>query len=239
MINKFDNLFFIVLDDTNKVELVSDKFKLYYSITDSMKIIEKTLKEGIIFLFNTQIKKKEKFLLTRNKKDNQTYICLTLLDDVSINSICSLTNLPNRTALINYLNTINDEFELFICLMNLDDFSSINDVYGGVIGDEILKNISVFLVKTLKSYKIFKLRDDEFAIVSTNNNLEVHVSFLKKIISSYFNKPFYTEEGEILIGSTAVFTCDLPSAVLKNANETLKYAKINKKSFLIYTEDII
>lgn len=239
MINKFENIFFIVLDDKYEIELISDKFNLYYVLNEALKVVIDSNSEAIILLDNIKLNKKDKFLLTKTEKNNRLYICLNNIDEVLINGICSLTNLPNRISLINYLSDYNIKDKIFVCLINLDDFSSINDVYGGLIGDEILKNISIFLQKTLYKYKIFKLRDDEFAIVSTDSLVSEHISFLEKIISSYFNKPFYIEEGKIRIGSTAVFALDYPNLVLKNANETLKYAKANKKNFLTYSEDII
>jgi diguanylate cyclase (GGDEF)-like protein len=68
-----------------------------------------------------------------------------------------LTKLPNRNKLVNEI----DGFESMI-LVDIDNFSTINDVYGFDFGNEVLKFVSECLKKDNKN--IYRVGSDEFAL---------------------------------------------------------------------------
>jgi c-di-GMP phosphodiesterase len=240
MLNNFKNIFFVILDNSFNLLNISEELKRKFNVDFIINDLIKCKSGDIIKLTQLENKSKSDVLVSKDNFNGKWYICLNLIESFYLKNICNLTNLPNRTALIDYLKSTKSRKNIFICLINLDDFSSINDVYGGTIGDTILQNIGLFLEKTFKDFNIFKLRDDEFAIVSeTTTNLDDTILFLEKIINSYFNKPFYLDNNEIRLGSTCVFAYDPPNIVLKHANETLKYGKLHKKNFLTYDDTII
>lgn len=82
-----------------------------------------------------------------------------------------LTNLPNRTLLMERLNQklLSSEREccdLAVMFLDLDGFKIINDQYGHNIGDELLKNISSrLLVQVRKSDTVARVGGDEFIFI--------------------------------------------------------------------------
>lgn len=60
-----------------------------------------------------------------------------------------------------------------VALIDLDDFKTINDTYGHVAGDEVLKGIATILAgNTRKSDIVVRWGGDEFVIIFPNTSLE-------------------------------------------------------------------
>lgn len=82
-----------------------------------------------------------------------------------------LTNLSNRR----YLNEVGHKFlsaakreasSIFVLVMDIDNFKTINDTYGHKMGDEVIKEMSILLKRcTRKSDVVARLGGDEFAIL--------------------------------------------------------------------------
>ena len=91
-----------------------------------------------------------------------------------------LTGFPNRTKLIEDL-----EKRIYeaITILNIDAFQEINDLYGHEVGDELLKNFTLYLSDNLdkKNCTLYKLPADEF-VIATRDNLRM--SIYKRIISN-------------------------------------------------------
>jgi len=150
-----------------------------------------------------------------------------------------LTQLPNRLSLIKEMK---DNIGKTIILINIDDFTTINDFYGYLIGDKILKFLRDILQKTLidESPKIYKLPSDEFAIIvdlsCTKQNVDI---LIKKIFQFMENQHFTINQ------NTIHFTVTISAAMinkeqtgLANADMTLKLAKKSRKDYMIYKEDM-
>ncbi|MBN2964698.1 diguanylate cyclase, partial [Sulfurospirillum sp. T05] len=74
-----------------------------------------------------------------------------------------LTGLPNRNKLLHDLES--DGFLETIVLLNIDEFHFINDSYGDMFGDYVLKALALRIAQSVKdSCVIYKLHADEFAI---------------------------------------------------------------------------
>ena len=79
-----------------------------------------------------------------------------------------LTGLPNRRALVAALDTAASEgIEPFaLAILDLDRFKAVNDTFGHVTGDLLLKEVAARLVKTVgKSGLVARLGGDEFGIL--------------------------------------------------------------------------
>jgi len=237
MINTLKNIFFFVLDSNLRLVDSSNAFSQSYSIDSCLNLIIDSDSDKVISL-RDKASIPNYFYVSKEKIESEIYICLIHIDKIlHKSSMCSLTNLPNRNSLIDYLKKTDKDSSIFICLLNLDDFSSINDVYGGIVGDNILKDVSLFLSNTFTNFKVYRLRDDEFALISNKiEDYNKEVSLIEKVINSYFNSSFMINNHEVRLGSTGAFALDKPGIVLKHANETLKYAKLNKKNFLKYNK---
>jgi len=80
-----------------------------------------------------------------------------------------LTGLRNRVALEKYLEENENEV---ICLINIDNFDSINIVYGYEKGDEILKKFASRLREKIDKNSAFYLGADEFVIIEDEFDME-------------------------------------------------------------------
>ncbi len=74
-----------------------------------------------------------------------------------------LTGLKNRTALLNDLETYENDVTLM--LINIDRFSTINDYFGYEIGDTFLQIFAQKLIETTHHDYLYRISGDEFAII--------------------------------------------------------------------------
>ena len=90
----------------------------------------------------------------------------------------NFTRLPNRNALIKQLK---QESPSIIALIDIDDFSTLNELYSEAVGDKILlefkSKLENFFIK--EEYGIYRVGADKFAIHSKNSNMEQSILKLK------------------------------------------------------------
>lgn len=93
-----------------------------------------------------------------------------------------LTNLPNVYQLRKDFQT--DEKQGFV-LIKIDNFLTINNFYGFVIGDLVIEEIAKYLKGTLPEHKVYRLSGAEFAF-SMEKRLEFYE--LKKYLNEIYEK---------------------------------------------------
>lgn len=127
----------------------------------------------------------------------------------------SLTQLPNRTALYERLESLVKDSErstinFGIGLIDLDGFKNVNDTFGHRAGDDLLRQIAARLQKSLrKSDMVARLGGDEFIIVVTHFHnsdefmkvLTKKYHYLKKPIAIYANKQVHQIQLSASIGA--------------------------------------
>ena len=84
----------------------------------------------------------------------------------------ALTDLPNRALFHERLKTelahIAPGEQLAVHYIDIDEFKSVNDSLGHLIGDELLKSVAVSLSRCVRAADfVARLGGDEFAIVQT------------------------------------------------------------------------
>ncbi|MDH4944258.1 bifunctional diguanylate cyclase/phosphodiesterase [Sulfurimonas sp. C5] len=141
-----------------------------------------------------------------------------------------LTGLYNRLALLEYIKT-NKEYTLFI--LDIDNFSNINNTYGYLIGDEILKNIANYL-KMLKPAhgEIFRFDGDQFVFLTDQLTLNIEKEEIAQIVISFFNEmDIYETENSVvkIFFSIGIYTGQ-GYKLLNNANLALDDARQYKKN---------
>ncbi len=95
-----------------------------------------------------------------------------------------LTNLYNRLFIIEKFKIEKEKpFSLFF--INIDDFKSINNSYGHDYGDDILKEMSLRLIKIKQSNDyLIRYSGDEFIFIVYETNLEKTKLFASKILET-------------------------------------------------------
>jgi diguanylate cyclase (GGDEF)-like protein len=154
----------------------------------------------------------------------------------------SLTELPNRNAFIDKLKqevarAKRNTEKIGVLYIDLDDFKTVNDVYGHEIGDLLLKNVAERLQKSSRlSDTVARLAGDEFAIILTHLNtyqdssnvgqrilddISYPVKFSEKIIAN-LTQPFAIQNNSFTV------SCSIGIALYpengKNATELLNSA---------------
>ena len=156
----------------------------------------------------------------------------------------SLTDLPNKNELEKDLK------ELTIItgslLIDIKKFSLINDMYGDIVGDEILKSFANYLKDLTKPYgcKLYRVAADQFMTLNLTN----HIGLCQKIANEIFD---YLHNNTLCVRADYLHL-DIELGVCiamvggdyfdKNvkikADMTLNHAKKNNKEFLIYSKDL-
>lgn len=97
-------------------------------------------------------------------------------------SIDGLTGLGSRLRLHNDLNKlIQENKEFYLIYLDLDNFKSINDLYGHVQGDNYLKIFSKEIIKIFNHDQTYRISGDEFIVLETHQTIEECFSQIQKI----------------------------------------------------------
>ncbi len=152
--------------------------------------------------------------------------------------IDTLTGLPNRLSLINDIVGVQEGALLVI---NIDSFREINDFFGHIAGDNILRKFANRLKSMFDDVKYIELKrlsGDEFALFFMKKpSLEHLTQTAQKLIFDVEKMIFFHENNEIAIRITVGGVHQINGA-LEKADIALKSAKKQHKSFLLYDEKL-
>ena len=149
-----------------------------------------------------------------------------------------LTNLGNRYKLIN---DINKSTNPALAIINIDRFSEINDFYGYVIGDKILKKFAKKLndIKNSNNCNIYRLHSDEFVIFYENINSDLFLQKIEFINTQLKKENFYIDNEDFInLHFTIAISFEEKSRILNTATMTIKIAKQHNKDILVYKDEI-
>jgi diguanylate cyclase (GGDEF)-like protein/PAS domain S-box-containing protein len=150
-----------------------------------------------------------------------------------------ITELPNKLWLSNYLESLVKSNNPFILMcMDLDNFKVINDTFGNVYGDVILKKMGIRLKDcTGEGSFVCKISGDEFAILVTDKDkVDGFDSFIEEF-KDKISEPIRVDENEFHFTFSigiAVFPEDGQTAddLMKNADTAMLKAKSTGKNLL-------
>jgi len=146
-----------------------------------------------------------------------------------------LTSLPNMYQL---RKDLENDSELGLVILNIDNFKTINNFYGFVVGDYVIESVGKYLKDNIVNYTVYKLSGDEFALLIDDSmgfyDLKEYMSKLyesiKNIIIKYQDIDIYIDF--TLASSSHVDSYDLFSKV----SMALQYAKETRVPFWIYED---
>jgi diguanylate cyclase (GGDEF)-like protein len=147
----------------------------------------------------------------------------------------ALTDLPNRTLfherLKHELPHVTPDRQLAVLYIDIDEFKSVNDSLGHMIGDELLKSVAISLSRCIEETDfVARLGGDEFAIVQTGVKNTTDVNALVSRIFDAIRTPFechghqVTTDASIGIALAPQDGSDLDQ-ILKNADLAMYAAK--------------
>ncbi len=120
-----------------------------------------------------------------------------------------LTQLPNRLLLSDRLAQAlaiakREGTQVAVCYLDLDGFKPINDVYGHLAGDQLLKEVSRRLLENLRpSDTAARIGGDEFILILTTVAPEEWRSVLERVASA-IGQPFQIASGELVSVSATI-----------------------------------
>ena len=113
-----------------------------------------------------------------------------------------LTQINNRYGLYDYFEQEEDRSSLALALFDIDDFKKINDTYGHVAGDYILKRVAEITTKTLDDSFVCRFGGEEFVIVLRKDDNESFYDRLEILRKSITEEEFEFEGVKIHITIT-------------------------------------
>jgi len=158
----------------------------------------------------------------------------------------SLTGLPNRTSLANHLDKAVDKAKtdghgFALLTIDLDHFKEANDLFGHVIGDELLCAVSRRLERAAEGAFIARVGGDEFTVVLTAKELRRASFATARRLLAAVGDPFEVREQLIPIGLSvggALFPQDAKDedTLIANADAALYRAKADGRHMIRFFE---
>ena len=148
----------------------------------------------------------------------------------------TLTNLPNRNKLKKDLEENNMDL---MALLDIDEFSTINDLFGEKIGDTILYELANKIRDYFNDdYYVYRIEADKFAIVAKQNNQNVDDFYnLCKIFADKIEKEsLLIDEDEIDINITIRIAQGDGARAFKYSQRVINYARTKLQRIMIYNE---
>ncbi len=125
-------------------------------------------------------------------------------------------------------------------MINIDKFSTINDLFGETNGDRVLVEFSDTLKKYFEkeSYTLYRIEADKFLVVAKNFETETQELYdLCKKFEDYIEKdPVYIDEHEIDLNITIGLAKSDNNNAYKYAQRVISYARKKFEPILIYNE---
>lgn len=152
----------------------------------------------------------------------------------------SLTGLHNRRAaeksIAAFFNRNSIDYKPFtVVLLDIDNFKMVNDTYGHLVGDLVLKSIGQSLAECIRpSDEVYRWGGEEFLVTLPDTPLN-KVTHLLQRLSDNINKIRVHNVGKITvsIGVSEYTQSDDFDSVLKRADDALYEAKANGRNTIV------
>ena len=107
-----------------------------------------------------------------------------------------LTQIGNRYALFDYFEAESKDDKI-VALFDIDDFKNINDKYGHVTGDFILKRVAELASENLKDSFVCRYGGEEFVVVFNSDNFDAIIEELETFRKNIEKETFEFENAKI------------------------------------------
>nr|WP_300003240.1 diguanylate cyclase [Tissierella sp.] len=215
-------------DNRKKPNYMYDSFKGYIYLET----------ESYLNKFNIENFKELKSLSKLIYLNNENY----MLKNISTTD--KLTGTLNRkyfeSRLVKFIeDDIETDLEFTLLMIDIDNFKQINDSYGHLKGDEILKSLGMqFKENTRSTDLVCRYGGDEFIIALLNTNIEEGSYIAEKIRNQIENTSFTGIENitSLTIGASHYPTHSrFKKELIKKADDALYFAKHNLNKNTVYS----
>jgi PAS domain S-box-containing protein/diguanylate cyclase (GGDEF)-like protein len=148
----------------------------------------------------------------------------------------ALTGLGSRIKLLDEINK--SKKSGYLCLIDIDRFTEVNDMYGNRKGDSVLKDVAKDLSELCeeKDRFVYRIHADVFAIYVIHISREEFETYIYDLLEKLSSKTYTIIKDKISLNYTAGIAygdCELMAC----ADMALKIAKKTKKSVVVYDKN--
>ncbi|PRM89297.1 EAL domain-containing protein [Aliarcobacter cryaerophilus] len=143
-----------------------------------------------------------------------------------------LTEIGSRYKLIE---DISNQENLSISILDIKNFSDVNDFFGYKIGDYILKLVAKRieeLVIKKSNFSVYRLTSDVFAILASNESKIDFMKNVKEISKIISSKAIRAKGREVFVSINYTFSFEPKNSLLETANVIRKYSKTNPNQII-------
>jgi diguanylate cyclase (GGDEF)-like protein len=135
---------------------------------------------------------------------------------------------------------MSNSIEPALALLNIDNFSQINDFYGHILGDQLLQKLAELLGDALENStsELYHLQGDEFVIFNSDIEKESFSNMIQYLLESIQSNPININNEEINMKLTTAISFDNKQKLLVNANMALKHGKKESVELIIYNDTL-
>lgn len=226
----------------------------FYSV-----FIPKKTESGTTYILAADIKQINRLIIFRNKMTDSTILALILLipilplffilhiiskkrEDELLQQIYTdeLTGLPNRSF---FLKTCNEFFlgDFSAMMFDVDSFKDINNLFGGNVGDLVLKRIAELIQFNCREEDtLFKFPADEFVVLTAKDSLEEIVKMAKSILSTISIEEFASmgQPLNISLSCGVVYKAENRRKLLASVNMAKNLAKRDRQGVAVYDKSL-
>lgn len=163
---------------------------------------------------------------------------LNLLTDQ--NQTDALTGLMNRRMFDNVIEDwVTHQIPFSVIMLDIDNFKNVNDTYGHLVGDDVLKFLSNMLNDSCRQEDFcFRYGGEEFVILLKNKNLDQAISMAERLKHNVTNT--ISPTGKVItlsIGVTErIITDSTPSEIIERADKALYHSKTSGRNKITVRE---
>lgn len=231
LINKINqelNGFYIIYNNNNSINNIIDNFLI-------IKIISIILFILINFYFYKEKLKRIKYLLHKKKLSE-----LAEKDDLTKIYNKRIFNEFLKKEIRNTKRNYNVEKGSYIILFDIDNFKKINDEYGHIVGDNVLKELSEIVKSTIRENDIFaRWGGEEFVIIAKSYPISNSLVFAEKIRKLVEETKLSDLNITISLGIAKILKNDNEESLIKRADRFLYEAKRTGKNKVCYEQNVL
>jgi diguanylate cyclase (GGDEF)-like protein len=146
-----------------------------------------------------------------------------------------LTDLPNRLGFVHLLDDFSqsDDTNLVACLLDINQFSDINDGLGQDVGNQLLMAVAARLKTLGESCLLARVGADVFGLIGPAESINQHT------LAEFFTQPFAAGEQRLPIKASFGFCAKADASsrgvkIINQINIALNLAKKSNQTFFVY-----